>query len=156
MMESMKNRRRAAGEGGFTLIELLVVIVILGILAGVVVFAVSGINDKGEDSACKADTATIRTAMEANYAQNGDYTATPANWDGVTPASGGGARTVVNETALVTAGFLSTVSNYHDVAIYDNNDDSDAAGDITPLVEVTVADVKCGTVGGVVGVGSNF
>ena len=58
-------------EEGFSLIELLVVIVILGILAGVVVFAVGGITDKGEKSACKADYKTIQTAEEAYRAQEG-------------------------------------------------------------------------------------
>jgi prepilin-type N-terminal cleavage/methylation domain-containing protein len=43
-------------DEGFTLIELLIVIVILGILAAVVVFAVNGITDRGEKSACKATT----------------------------------------------------------------------------------------------------
>lgn len=60
-------------EGGFSLIELLVVIVILGVLAGVVVFAVGGIQDKGEKSACKADYKTIQVAEEAYYAQNKAY-----------------------------------------------------------------------------------
>ena len=60
---------------GFTLIELLVVIVILGILAAVVVFAVSGITDKGTVSACKTDASTVRTAAEAYNAQNGSYPA---------------------------------------------------------------------------------
>ena len=49
------------------------VIVILGILAAVVVFAVGGINDKGKTSACKADKSSIETAEEAYYAQNGVY-----------------------------------------------------------------------------------
>ena len=38
---------RAATEEGFTLIELMIVIVILGVLAGIVIFAVGGITDRG-------------------------------------------------------------------------------------------------------------
>ena len=41
-------------DKGFTLVELLIVIVILGILATIVVFAVRGITDKGQKSACAA------------------------------------------------------------------------------------------------------
>lgn len=66
-------RRLAGPERGFTLIELLVVIVILGILAAVVVFAVGGLNDRGEASARAADAKTIRTAQEVFCAQNGRY-----------------------------------------------------------------------------------
>ncbi len=62
-------------DDGFTLIELLIVIVILGILAGIVVFAVNGITDRGVVAACKADVETVTVASEANYAQQGAYAA---------------------------------------------------------------------------------
>ncbi|MBC6445681.1 type II secretion system protein [Actinokineospora xionganensis] len=65
-------------DKGFTLIELLMVIVILGVLAGIVVFAVNGINDRGEESACKADVKSVEVAIEANYAQTGSYPADEA------------------------------------------------------------------------------
>ena len=60
-------------DEGFTLIELLIVIVILGILAAVVVFAVGGITDRGEESSCEADLATLEVAVEAYFAQEGVY-----------------------------------------------------------------------------------
>jgi general secretion pathway protein G len=60
-------------DEGFTLIELLIVIVILGILAAVVVFAVGGITDQGEESACAAELKTLQVAVEAYRAQEGDY-----------------------------------------------------------------------------------
>jgi len=88
--------RHRAGEAGFTLVELLVVIAILGILAAVVVFAVGGINDKGEDSANKTTCSVIRTAEEANFAQNGGY---------VLDIAGGKSA----QQQLKEAGFLRTV-----------------------------------------------
>ncbi|HZQ79789.1 MAG TPA: prepilin-type N-terminal cleavage/methylation domain-containing protein, partial [Acidimicrobiia bacterium] len=70
MFELVKNRmaEKRNGEGGFTLVELLVVIVILGILAAIVVFAVGGITDKGQTAACSTDKKAIQTAEEAYFA----------------------------------------------------------------------------------------
>src|SRR5215213_3913147 len=64
---------KKSNDEGFTLIELLIVIVILGILATVVVFAVGGITDRGQESACDTDRATLEVAVEAYYAQVGSY-----------------------------------------------------------------------------------
>jgi prepilin-type N-terminal cleavage/methylation domain-containing protein len=64
---------RARQEEGFTLIELMIVIVILGILAGIVLFAVGGITDRGTTAACKTDVSTVQTAVEAFYAKHGNY-----------------------------------------------------------------------------------
>ena len=71
----MLQRLRAARENdkGFTLIELLIVIVILGVLAGIVVFAVNGITDRGEVAACKSDIKVVQVASEAYYAKNGKF-----------------------------------------------------------------------------------
>jgi prepilin-type N-terminal cleavage/methylation domain-containing protein len=67
-------------DKGFTLVELLIVIVILGILATVTVFAVTGITNKGKTSACNSDKKTLETAEEAYQANTGsDYTTNQAD-----------------------------------------------------------------------------
>jgi general secretion pathway protein G len=81
MLERIREARREDEEAGFTLIELLIVIVILGVLAGIVVFSVQGIQDRGRESACRADVATVQTAEEAYYASMGTYT---TNWTDLT------------------------------------------------------------------------
>jgi len=69
-------RRRGKAENdnlmqqGYTMVELLVVIVILGILAAVVVFAVTGITDKGQSSACTIEVRTVNIALQAFNAKS--------------------------------------------------------------------------------------
>lgn len=63
-------------DRGFTLIELLIVIIILGVLAAVVVFSVRGITNNSDDAACKTELRTVETAVEAYYAEEGEYPTT--------------------------------------------------------------------------------
>jgi general secretion pathway protein G len=58
-------------DSGFTLIELLIVIVVLGILAAVVVFALGGVTSKSAKASCAADAKTVETAIAAYQAQTG-------------------------------------------------------------------------------------
>ncbi len=94
MIERISASRKRQ-DAGFTLIELLVVIVILGILAAVVVFAVQGTGDRGAKAAFATDAETVRTAQEAFCAKNGRYATTSQQ--------------------LVDGQFLSDPSTYHTI-----------------------------------------
>ncbi len=64
-------RRHRSGEGGFTLIELLVVIAVLAILGAIVIFNVTGVANRGRQSACDTDVKTVQTAVDTVVSDNG-------------------------------------------------------------------------------------
>ena len=73
MIQRIREARQT--ESGFTLIELLIVIVVLGILAGIVVFGVGTFKTDSETAACKADVKTVGVAADAYYAKVGTFPA---------------------------------------------------------------------------------
>lgn len=77
----MLNRIRKARqeESGFTLIELLIVIIILGILAAIVVFAVGGTRDDAVANSCKTDFKSVELSSEAVRTKTGTYGADEAS-----------------------------------------------------------------------------
>ena len=60
-----------ANESGFTLIELLIVIVVLGILAAIVVFSLTGVSGQSKQAACTSDAKSVEVAADAWEAKNG-------------------------------------------------------------------------------------
>ena len=69
--EIMKRRKSGeANEIGFTLIELLIVIVVLGILAAIVVFSLTGVSGQSKQAACTADAKSVEIAADAYIAKN--------------------------------------------------------------------------------------
>jgi prepilin-type N-terminal cleavage/methylation domain-containing protein len=70
MIQRLQAKRN---EEGFTLIELLIVIIVLGILAAIVVFAVAGTRGDAVASKCKTDVKSIELSAEAVLAKTGSY-----------------------------------------------------------------------------------
>ncbi len=64
------NRR---GDAGFTLMELLIVVVVLGVLAGIVVFALSSVTTQAAVAACNSDATSVETAANAYTAKVGTH-----------------------------------------------------------------------------------
>lgn len=135
MMELM--RRVRSDERGFTLMEVLAVIIIIGILAGVGVYALSGVRSSGQEKACDTDLATLRTAAESYYAK-------------ATPSAYG------NETALVADGVLAQKSALHDLTVGANASaaagatNAEGSAQTGAAYAIKVQDDSCGTVGQVV------
>lgn len=92
-------------DRGFTLIEMLVVIVVLGILAMITVFAVSGVTTSASTQACAEDRARLEVAVEFYFRTN--------NLERF-PARSGDHRDK-HELTLMSAGVLAQPSSYHKV-----------------------------------------
>lgn len=66
-------RKRLSESSGFTLVELIVVIAVLGILAGIAVPRLTGVQDKAKLSEAKTALGTIREAVEMYNIEESGY-----------------------------------------------------------------------------------
>ncbi len=115
--------RKETGQEGFTLIELLIVILIIGILAAIVVVALSGTSADAKAKACSQDASNLHSAF-ANYGVNASLpaaTGTPAGVNVVIP-NGGSAVTYsftpyqASDMVALSPSFISTIPT--DVVAY--------------------------------------
>jgi general secretion pathway protein G len=65
-----------ASEYGFTLIELLIVIIVIGILAAIVVFSLTGVSGQSKTAACTSDAKSVEIAADAWQTKNSTDTET--------------------------------------------------------------------------------
>lgn len=98
-------------DEGFTLIELLIVVIVLGILAAIVIFAVSTTRGSAVSATCRTDVRAIMRAAEMVRVVSGSYPADePAFVPNPLKEWPGGAVTTTNGTTSTSDDFAFTFS----------------------------------------------
>lgn len=83
-------RHRGKDQRGFTLIEIMVVILILGLLATLVVQNLRGATDRAKRTKAQTDIASLRTALDRYYLDNGVYPTTDQGLQALVARPNGG------------------------------------------------------------------
>ncbi len=120
--------KRESGEDGFTLIELLVVILILGILAAIVVVALSGSSQDARTKACSEDAANMYNAVNNYVLHNGDLPAPAAGFDSSITLIAGAANSFRGSSSNMAASVYRSAPNTLDT------NTGQLYGELSPLV----------------------
>ena len=107
--------KRENGEDGFTLIELLVVILILGILAAIVVVALSGSSQDARTKACSEDSANLYNGLNNYVLHNGDLNPPAAGFDASINLIAGAANSFRGSVSQMSASVYRSNPNSADL-----------------------------------------
>lgn len=103
--------RKRFDDAGFTLIELLIVIVVLGILAATVIFALTGTASDAAVASCNTDAKSVELAVES-FHDNPNNTADFGNFPNSTSGSPSGNSQLIAPTSSDYGGpYLRTWPN---------------------------------------------
>jgi prepilin-type N-terminal cleavage/methylation domain-containing protein len=120
--------KRENGDHGFTLIELLVVILILGILAAIVVVALSGSSADARTKACSEDAANTYNALNNYVLHNGDLPTPATGFDTSINLIAGAANSFRGSVSQMSASVYRTQPNSADLGA------GNLYGELSPLV----------------------